>query len=275
MIFLSNEFFDNPFNNPLWGLEFRATENQTIGVVENFHSPDLLMWKCEPGYLDNRYIFASPHFHYAERNTVVFDRAAALKAIFDGASYLCTVGMHVPFTFTRLVQISPEKTFDQWDGSVLASPFCPTILNSKVPRVLNPLGRFGPEMMLFLARYDDVTLNLLKHLGYNGPDFRTLYSLLDWLRKHGWKDDDKVADCSEMNGGDVRRFTATVNNVAVLGPLARHGDKGYKPPSDPISLPDARKLILNATYQFLKERAIDHKLDDRWDTMKDDGTRLI
>lgn len=275
MSFLSDEFFDNPFENPQWGLEFRTTTNHTISAVENFHSPDLIIWKCEPGYLDNRYIFASPHFHYADKNTVIFNRAAALKAIFDGASYLCSDGIYTPFAFSRLVQNRSKKSFDCWDGSVLASPFSSTILNTIVPRSLNPLGRFGPEMMIFLARYDDVTLNLLKHLGYNGPDFRTLYSLLDWLRKHGWKDDDKVADCSEMKGGDVRRFTATVNNVAVLGPLARHGDKGYKPPSDPISLPDAQKLILNATYQFLKERAIEHNLDDEWDKLKDDGTRLI
>lgn len=275
MSFLASDTFGNPFDNPRWGLEFQTVINQTISAVENYHSPDLLMWKCEPGHLDIRYVFASPHFHFAEKNTVIFDRAASLKAIFDGALHLCTGGRHVPFTFMRLVQVRTNETFDQWEGSILASPFCPTILNSAVPRGLYPLGRFGPQMMMFLARYDDVTLNLLKHLGYNGPDFRTLYSLLDWLRKHGWKDDEKVASCSEMKGSDVRRFTATVNNVAVLGPFARHGDKGYQLPSDPISLPDAKKLILSATYQFLKDRAVAHDLDKRWNAIKDDGTRLL
>lgn len=269
MSFATYKMESGIFSQPKWGLEFRTTWNHTVAIASDFYSPDLMMWKRDPGHIGNQFIFASPHFEFATKNTEVFDRAAALKAMLDGALYLCC-DRHDPFTFTKLVDNSTDKEHDYWDGNVLTNPFHPTVVVSKTPRVLDPGKRFGPEHMLFLARYDDVTKNLLKHLGFNGPDFRTLYSLLDWLRTHGWKDDARVAACSGMNAGDVKRFTGTVNNVAVLGPLARHGDKNWNVPIDTISLQDAQKLILRATYSFLKDRAEEIDVIAKWKAIEGD-----
>tara|TARA_B100000378_G_scaffold239676_1_gene207634 strand:+ start:593 stop:1399 length:807 start_codon:yes stop_codon:yes gene_type:complete len=256
------------FKLPKWGLEFSSTSSQIAALGVDFHCPDLTLWKVEPGHVGIDFIFASPHFEFARSNNVVFDRAASLKAIFDGALYLFDY-YHEPFTFTRLIDNLSDETYECWGGNVLVEPFDPLVVSSVVPRFLAPGDKLNPELMLFLARYDEVTRNLLKHLGFNGPDYRTLYSLLDWLKTHGWSEE-QIASHSKMSASDVKRFRGTVNNVAVLGPLARHGDNKWEAPSKTMTLPDAQKLILKATYAFLVERAKAVDIIAKWEFIKGD-----
>jgi hypothetical protein len=256
------------FSQPTWGMEFRSTLNQTVALATDFRSPDISMWKCEAGFVCNRFIFASPHFELAATNNVVFDRAAALKAILDGAMYLFSPA-HEPFTFGRLINNRTGKSYECWEGNVLSNPFDDLVLSMGVPRVYAPGNSLSVEQMIFLSRFDDVTRDLLKHLGYNGPDYRTLYSVLDWLKTHGWSDE-RIAGCSGMNSGDVKRFTGTVNNVETLGVFARHGAKRHGPPQKTITLAEAQKLILKATYQFVVERAIQADIVAKWEAIRCD-----
>src|SRR3546814_7597584 len=60
-----------------------------------------------------------------------------------------------------------------------------------------------------------------KHLGFNGPDYRTLYSLLDWMESEGWTEK-QIAAVTDQDADAVKAFTGTANNATILDPLARH-----------------------------------------------------
>jgi hypothetical protein len=252
------------FGIPRWGFLINPSDNLFQGFAEFARSPDFAIWRREPGLVSIEHVFASAHFEWASHVQEVSNRAVALKAVFDGAMYLEYGERYIAPVFRRLIDNHSQQTHDFPPGNVLANPYAPTTVRSAVPREFDPVSRETPAHLVFLARYDDVARAMLKHLGFNGPDYRTLFSLLDWLTHHGWKDPARIAAPSGMKASEVRRFTATVNNVEVLGPHARHGDKNYAPPSQPMTLREARQLILPATRAFLFERSAAIDLVGRW-----------
>ena len=262
------------FDAPKWGFLINPLDNLFQGFAEHARSPDFLIWRREPGFITTEHVFASAHFEWANNIHELMDTAVALKSVFDGAMFIEFGTRYEPPIFRRLINNSDQLTYDMRDGSVLASPFAQLTLHSAVPSILDPLSHFGPEQMVFLARYDAIALAMLKHLGFNGPDYRTLYSLLDWLTQHGWKDHTRIAAAADVSPREVKRFTVTVNNVEVLGPYARHGDKNWDPPARPMSLVDAQHLVLSAVREFLKERAQVVDLAGRWAYLEDDDGRL-
>jgi len=53
---------------------------------------------------------------------------------------------------------------------------------------------------------------------------------------------------------DCERFTHTANNRLVLGDDARHGHTGFQPPSNPMSLGEARRLLRQIVSGWLRAR---------------------
>jgi hypothetical protein len=122
---------------------------------------------------------------------------------------------------------------------------------------------YGPEDMIFQARYDPIAKGMLRHLGHNGPDFRTLYSLLDWMETEGWTEE-QVAAVTGQYTAAVKNFTHTANNETVLGPMARHGNKRWIAPTEPMKHIDAQRLILPAAKCFLEARAREFENTGVW-----------
>src|SRR3546814_18610274 len=73
-----------------------------------------------------------------------------------------------------------------------------------------------------------------KHLGFNGPDYRTLYSLLDWMESEGWTEK-QIAAVTEQDAAAVKAFTGTANTATLLGRLAPHGQTRCRPTKPPIA----------------------------------------
>ena len=200
----------------------------------------------------NQYAIVSHHLDDLTDEREVIDRATSLISLLDGALYLQQghyAGMHT----NDLVDLDTERRSVFADGSVLADPFSTKWSVARIPESYGQL-RLPTERMLFMARTDDLTRDMLRFLGVNGPTWITLYALKDYMKRGGW-DEDKVAAAAGVPEGEVVRFRRTANNPAAVGPFARHGEQGHEPPKVPMELADARKIILSSTGQFLDERA--------------------
>ena len=249
-----------------WGFIFNTVQNYMEHFAMHWRDEDVHLWKNEPGYVSIEYTFASPHFNSARDMYDLKDRATALKAVFDGAEMLDVLpeGRFVPFALGQIVEVTTLRRHDgPSEGNVLVEPFDGKVFPPKPQTKLIRHDRYGAEDMLLQARYDFVAKGLLKHLGHNGPDFRTLYSLLDWMESEGWTEA-QVAAVTGRKAADINVFTGTANNETVLGPLARHGDKRWKAPAAPMRLEDAKALILPAAKSFLRSRAEAYDANGEW-----------
>lgn len=232
----------------------------------HWRDEDIHIWKNDPGYVSIDYTFASPHFNSAKDMYELTDRAVALKAMFDGAMILATRphGRFEPFEMVCIVEVATDKQHNRpSQGNVLVEPFDESIPPILAPTKIIARGDYRPEDMILQSRFDPIAKGMLKHLGFNGPDFRTLYSLLDWMETEGWTEE-QVAAVTGQTKTSVREFTHTANNETVLGPLARHGDKRWSAPTTPMKLIEAQRLILPAAKRFLETRAQEFERTGVW-----------
>lgn len=168
------------------------------------------------------------------------------------------VSSYDPFILGMIVDLQDQRRREGPNvGNVLVEPFDPFLSGFPDGAKIITHSRYNPENMILQARQDPVALGVLKHLGFNGPDYRTLYSLLDWMESEGWTEG-RIAAVTEQDAGVVKAFTGTANNVTILGPLGRHGamkSHGGKAPKSIMTLDDAQALILPAAKAFLRSRA--------------------
>jgi hypothetical protein len=250
-----------------WGFIFHSVRNYMSDWTEHWCSDDVHLWKNEPGYVSTEFTFASPHFNRARDMYDLADRATALKAVLDGAMMLgvgALLHAYEPFALGQIVDLSDQRRRDgPGFGNVLVEPFDPRLSAFPSGTKLIRMDRYDPEAMILQARQDPIARGLLKHLGFNGPDYRTLYSLLDWMETEGWTEK-QIAAVTGQDDSAVKAFTGTANNATILGPLARHGEKRWQAPKSIMSLKDARALILPAAKAFLKSRAETFDATDTW-----------
>lgn len=250
---------DNP--PARWGFIFHSVRNYMSDWVDHWQSDEVLLWKNEPGHVSIEFTFASPHFNRARDMYELTDYATSLKAVLDGAMML-GVGPHVgsydPFILGMIVDLQDQRRREGPNvGNVLVEPFDPFLSGFLDGAKIITHSRYNPENMILQARQDPVALGVLKHLGFNGPDYRTLYSLLDWMESEGWTEG-QIAAVTEQDAAVVKAFTGTANNVTILGPLSRHGamkSHSGKAPKSIMTLDDAQALILPAAKAFLRSRA--------------------
>ena len=251
-----------------WGFIFHSVSNYMAELAEQWNSQDVQLWKNEPGLVSTEYTFVSQHFNATKNKYELMDRATALKAVFDGAMILDCLpdGRFDDFQLGQIVNLRTQKRNDKPpEANVLVEPFDSGVVTTTKPQKIIAYRRYAAQEMILQARYDPIAKGLLKHLGYNRPDFRTLYSLLDWMKTEGWTDK-QIADVTGQSSGLLHEFTRTANNETVLGPMARHGGKGWKAPSKPVGIDAARSLILPAAKAFLQSRAEEFDSTGAWST---------
>lgn len=241
-----------------WGFIFYSVRNYMSDWTEHWHSDDVYLWKNEPGHVSTEFTFASPHFNRARDMYDLTDRATALKAVLDGAMMLgvgALIDAYEPFALGEIADLRNQVRRNGPSlGNVLVEPFDPRLSRLPADTKIITHDRYDPEDMILQARQDPIALGVLKHLGFNGPDYRTLYSLLGWMESEGWTEE-QVAAVTGQDADVVKAFTGTANNSTILGPLARHGEKRWHVPKSIMTLEDAQALILPATKAFLKLRA--------------------
>jgi len=211
------------------------------------------------------YAWSSPHLSELDDPQEVADRAAAIKAIFDGALYIQYGDDYRSINLQELVHLPDENRVRRLVGNVLASPFSRKYQEwsyARQPRNC-PFNCFA-SAMLFLSRHDENSRGMLQFLGSNGVTWISLYALLDFIKQGGWNDA-KIATESKSSQSEIKRFTQTANNFSAIGPLARHGEKGWKPPEIIMTLSEAEGIILPAAKSFLLDKCTQLRLKPRWE----------
>jgi hypothetical protein len=235
-----------------WAIQVASSYSWFESLVDRHNPVDVGFLVDTYDAQPNQYAIVSHHFDDSEDPKDVIDRATALVSLLEGALYLqqaSFAGLHTG----NLIALDAEHRSVFADGSVLADPFSAEWSAGAIPTAYGEL-RLPTERMLFMARTDDLTRDMLRFLGVNGPTWIALYVLKDYMKRGGW-DEALVAKAAGVSEKEVERFRRTANNPAAIGPFARHGEQGHQPPPIPMTLQDARDLILTAAGKFLDERA--------------------
>jgi hypothetical protein len=203
------------------------------------------------------YRWSSPHFNGLTDPAELGARAAALKALYDGAFFIARRGDYAPWPLEQPLEVIQLSSADLELRSPF-DPFSPSWSTWRFDSIEDP-ERDTVSLFLFLSHQSQTARDMLMFLGANGPTWVTLYALKDFMKSGGWKDD-RLAAASGVTDKEVERFSRTANNHASLGPFGRHGSSGFLPPKTPMTHPEAVKLILTCADAFLREEAINQNV---------------
>lgn len=249
---------------------FNAGSSWGESWASNFTSPDIYIWPENTDEPPSWFVWTSPHLDDVASPQELMDRTSSLKAVFDGAMYLAAGSHYVPFQLTDLEAERPEDR--SWlygspeEPDPRVEPFSAVQVAAKAESQRNPMGD-PVARVIFLARYDELTRNLLKFLGIQGLSYISLYGLRDWMKSGKW-DDARIAAEAGWSGAKFDDFTNTANNPTYLGPFCRHG--GLKPaPKRPMPLAEAVDPLLQATRKFLLERGTQIGIGGKWKSLQE------
>ncbi|MEA3010718.1 MAG: hypothetical protein QOJ91_2410 [Sphingomonadales bacterium] len=238
------------FNGYRWAFQITPNYSWWESWAYRHCGSDVCLLVDEMDAQPTQFLFASRHLEDLDDPQDVADRAAALKALMDGALTIRNSDFH-PFPLEQL--IGPQaRRYGVLEGNPLVEPYSEKLLKKPLTYVYGDLSD-QTDRLLFQSRHDRTTRDMLSFMGVNGATWIALYAMRDYMRKNGW-DDAKIGAASSRSAGDVSLFARTANNPAAIGPLARHGDQGHIPPPKPMTLELARGIILTAVAAFLGSR---------------------
>ena len=239
-----------------WTFRFDANYAWIDAFVGQFPGGDIVIISDDWDAAATQYRWSSPHLNGLTDAGEIGARAAALKALFDGAMLLHRKGDYRLLPVDRTVEHSGAGFGD----FQLRHPFEPfsadwkrwTFDSSESP-MRHPVSTF-----LFLAHYSQTAKDMLLFLGANGVSWISLYALKDFMAHEKWSEDE-MASAGNVSVAELKRFRATANNHAAIGPFARHGEAGWTPPKVPMTLDKAHSVILDCVGGFMA--ALARKLD--------------
>ena len=232
------EFEINPFARSWWD-----------SFVDSHYDGDVIITVDQEDH-GRFYGISSIHFDELDDATEVWQRAYALKSMFDACMYL-THDDFKPFSLGELHH-QQKKYYPAPERNVFAEPYSPNLCLDKYKNSEKPLEN-SVSRWLYTARFDPLSKNLLLMLGTQGLTYVSLYSALDYMKTAGW-DDNKLVSTGKITKADIKLFTHTANTPSAAGPLARHGEKNWTPPSSPMLLTDAIPLFCRLIGTFLNIR---------------------
>jgi hypothetical protein len=225
---------------------------------------DMQVWIEEVHDTEGEVLWSSPHLDGLTSQTDVQDRAAALKALWDGGIYLYRGGGHVP-RGPGLLHHDTLGNADVSMGDWTVDPFDRTLV-AKAPgtrKKFRDPTKLWPDYAWALAAHDPLVLERLKGLGRYGLTYGELFKLYEDLRAAGWSDQfiDSTGGATAASSVSSR-LRATANNPTVSGAASRHGGVGT-PPSrlPPVSEADAAPVLLKAYRHLLAIRGAAINLD--------------
>jgi hypothetical protein len=214
--------------------------------------------------MPDQFFLTSPHLSDLTDPQAVIDRGLALKALFDGALHIERRNYY-PLRLKEL-RVKNSAPFPLHLSNVLAHPFSDEYIQTRLAGEFNPLGSFLAQS-IFMARYDDATRLLLSFLGMNGVTWISLYGAKDLLPDYGWTDK-QIAAKGLASKKVLQLFDHTANTPQVLGPIGRHGRSKNAPPPKPMTLDEAKNLLLPIFKAFLENRAVEIGLKEKWKAIR-------
>ncbi|KMO25794.1 hypothetical protein VQ02_34355 [Methylobacterium variabile] len=250
-------------------LEWTFRLHVNVSWIESFRQA---MSSCDVAILDDRtdespdnYFWSSPHLNGLTDPAEIGARAAAIKALYDGAMTVTMRDNYYPWRLELPIEESGVKHL-HLRLKIPAQPFSPDWDNWKF-QVHDCPFRHKVAMYLFLSHFDDTVKNILLFLGVNGTTWISLYAIKDFISQQGWNEA-KIAEGAGVTNAAIKLFSYTANNFEAIGPFARHGAQGRIPPANPMTLEDATKIILDCTEAFFHERAQAVDLKARFEERK-------
>lgn len=234
-----------------WTFRMRANMAWIEGFAQMMPSGDVAIIDDRNDISPNNFLWSSPHLNGLSDPKELGSRAAAIKALYDGAMIFNLRGGYSVWPLEPPIEHSPVRQQDL-RLRIPAQPFSPQWKNWMFESQNDPF-RHLVGTYLFLAHFDETVKHMLVFLGVNGPTWISLYAIKDFIGKAGWSEE-RMAEGARVNKSEIERFRRTANSFEAIGPFARHGRKGFEPPSNPMTLEDAQNVILDCSEAFFKER---------------------
>lgn len=212
------------------------------------------------------YVFfmRSPHVDEIDDKEKVGQRLYSLQILLNGAMRVCWKSIsHQPVKFDRFALIG-----DGGGGNVICADTLEDYPFSKNPMIDGFLNsRYGkPERhcvsyLVFYSKRLEAVRMLLFQAGLISTytlegkvlTWGTLYKMLDTIKFYSKEINCDVGDFVK-NKSDIKRFTGTCNNIAILGVEARHGQMGWDEPKLLMTdINEACHLILEMSYSFIRK----------------------
>ena len=215
---------------------------------EEFHSPDIRVYREVEDDQHDDFIWSSIHLNEFSDPRMIYERASALNAIFDGAMYIYLGARYEPFWRGQLGFLDNGRAIANLKPNPLVEPFWKEYAEATIEQPDHFVAR-----AIHKSRYDLSVREILLFLGVNGLSWISLYAVLDTV-KCGGLDEKTIVAKQIATADEMNLFGQTANNAAAIGPFARHGNKGWKPPQTPMTLQQAKELILRIVNRYVKDR---------------------
>jgi hypothetical protein len=232
-----------------WTFDLEVSHASIQGFLDSYvpRAIDFIIIEEAEDHGQSSYCWSSPHLNELTDLSQIVLRAGALKALYDGAMLVHTRGRHIIRPSHGPIELHARGALSFVHPS---EPFCSDWQQWRYKPDENPVDHFV-SASLFQARYDETIRSILILLGNQNADWISLYSTLDSLKHVGW-DEKKLARDIGRSAKEFELFMRTANNSSALGPAARHGQKGWVPPDNPMSLTDAQALIFECIRCVIK-----------------------
>lgn len=241
----------------LWFAEVVANSSSLDSLAEQSSGFDVRLWREEEDSRPPSYFWASPHLDVLTDAQLVQDRAAGLRAVWNGAQYVAFGLDHSPLRIGCL-RHDIHGIADLELGDPYSFPYAPELLTRKwqnAPITGDPLKSMV-DFCLALARYDQGSRERLQALGIEGPTYTSLFRLYEDMTKIQKWNDARIDQEGGASHSIATRFRATVNNPFHSGAASRHGGPGSPPMSQPpVNLREAGPVLLRAYARYLVARS--------------------
>ncbi len=231
-------------------------------VLYNFsnwvRSADFKIYEDSEDHLADAYFLESPHLDGLEKQQIIENLKGLLELI-NGAVALHW-GFNNAFSLHKLsfVDLYFSDTEFPHDGDYSIATHMPQIANvpacspfsKKVP-LKSQIESCGDiiSARVRMAESNEAVTVLLRQASA-GFDWRNLYSIWDTVIYFCGGEKEAIKELN-IDINKKSAFTGTANSFAVLGPAARHGEKGWKVPKNLMTLDEANEFIHSLTVNYL------------------------
>lgn len=235
-----------------WSFVIRSTYTNYIrNIVNNEISDDIFFYSegsDEDGNLT--YYFSSSHLNHLDHPNKVFENGMWLKTIFDGVSYLIheDKSEYHPLELGVLVKNKTQEIFQP----KYRSQQLPFNVNFNANKIERKIQTPGLPQYYECATTEPFLLNIAL-ICSRAMSYRDLYQALDEIKYFLNSVGDDVFNYG-ISQKKIKNFTHTANSFSAVGIDARHGnDSKTAPPSSPMELNEAQKLISNLIYNVIEK----------------------
>ncbi|MGM7448391.1 hypothetical protein ACP7H9_07740 [Idiomarina sp. ST20R2A10] len=234
-------------------------------VLYNFNdwvkSPDFCIFEDSEDHLGEAYFLESVHLNGETDLNVVLGKIKGLLELINGAAAIHwgfnNIFINDKLRFREALYSDLESpglddysTYSQHFNLSEIPPLKPFTKNLSASELIE-IKDTGISARVRMAESRDEISKLLRQISY-GFDWRNLYSIWDTVTYYCGGEKKAVADLS-INQQHKAAFTGTANSFALLGPDARHGEKGWAEPSSTMSHDDAKEFVHTTVRAYLKK----------------------